>query len=81
MEIARDEGKIAEQEMASQRKTYLATPVGSLEHYLKMPHEEIHLANGWLKVVTAFGAVCFQPIPIFDHDHPNLYGNPSTCPS
>jgi hypothetical protein len=51
-----------------------------LEQYLKVPHKEIRLANGMLKIITDAGAVCFQPVPYFAHDSAGVFGIPITCP-
>lgn len=78
--IARDEAKKTEQQIAALEKRKLNSPIGSLEQYLQQPQKEIHLANGMLKIVTDAGAVCFQPVPYFAHDATGIFGIPATCP-
>ena len=78
--IARDEAKKTEQQIAALENKKLNSPIGSLEQYLRQPYKEIHLANGMLKINTAAGAVCFQPVPYFAHDAAGLFGIPTACP-
>lgn len=78
--IARNEARKTEQHIAALEKKRLNTPAGSLEQYLKLPHKEIRLANGMLKIITDIGAVCFQPVPYFARDAAGLFGIPISCP-
>lgn len=78
--IARDDAVRAERESGAIKKKHSSTPLASLEEYLRMPHEEIRLANGMTKIVTAIGEVCFQPAPDFARDQALLYGIPIRCP-
>ncbi|HCI13135.1 MAG: hypothetical protein A2063_02875 [Gallionellales bacterium GWA2_60_142] len=78
--MARIEARKAEQLFAAEEKKKTNTPIGSLDQYLRQPHDEIRLANGMLKIVTDAGEICFQPPPAFARDMPNLYGIPMTCP-
>lgn len=78
--IAREEARKTEQQIAALEKKKLNTPIGSLEQYLKQPHQEIHLANGMLKIITAAGAVCFQAAPYFARDSAAVFGIPASCP-
>ncbi|TAJ79592.1 MAG: hypothetical protein EPO42_05680 [Gallionellaceae bacterium] len=78
--IARDEAVRDERESDSIKKKYSSTPLSTLEEYLRMSHEEIRLANGMTKIVTAIGEVCFQPAPDFARDQTLLYGIPRRCP-
>lgn len=78
--IASDEAKITEQDQAAQERKKLTTPAASLDQYLRLPHKEIRLANGMLKIVTDAGEICFQAVPYFAHDSTGVFGIPSTCP-
>ncbi|MBI3481210.1 MAG: hypothetical protein HY016_12795 [Nitrosomonadales bacterium] len=78
--IARDEARKTEQQTAALEKKRLNTPIGLLEQYLQLPHEEIHLPNGMLKIQTSKGTICFQPAPYFAQDSTGLFGIPTTCP-
>ncbi|MDD2701363.1 MAG: hypothetical protein PHH36_09010 [Sideroxydans sp.] len=80
IDIAREDAKIIEQQRATEEQKKRTTPIASLEQYLLQPHQEIRLSNGTLKIVTDAGAVCFQPVPVFARDTPNLYGIPTSCP-
>lgn len=79
-DLARDEARASEQLNAVQEKKKLSTPVATLEQYLRMPHKELRLANGTLKITTEAGEVCFQNVPDFARDHPELFSIPITCP-
>lgn len=78
--MARDEARTTEQRMAAQEQKRLNAPVVLLEHYLKQPHKEIRLANGMLKIITDFGAICFQPAPYFARESAGVFNIPTTCP-
>ncbi|MFA6921028.1 MAG: hypothetical protein WC216_04240, partial [Gallionella sp.] len=78
--IAHDDARKFEQRALAQEKRNLNTPAAALAQELRQPQKEIRLANGMLKIITAAGAVCFQPPPAFARDQPGLYGIPSTCP-
>ena len=79
-EIARDDARKAEQQIAMQEKLKRNTAVGWVERDLKQPQKEIHLANGMLKIITDWGAVCFQPVPYFARESAGVFGMPVTCP-
>lgn len=78
--IAQDEARKTEQQVVVLEKKKLDSPIGSLEQYLKQPYKEIRLANGMLKIITAAGAVCFQPVPYFARDSAAVFGIPTSCP-
>jgi hypothetical protein len=78
--MARNDARKSERDIAEVEKKKANTPAGLLAQYLKLPHQEIRLADGTLEIITAIGKVCFQPPPFFAHDLSNLYGVPSTCP-
>lgn len=78
--IAHDDAKKFEQRALVEEKKNLDTPAAALAQALRQPHNEIRMANGMLKIITAAGEVCFQPPPLFAHDQPGLYGIPRTCP-
>ncbi len=78
--MARDDARKSEQRVLAQEKRNLSTPAGALTQALRQPQKEIRMANGMLKIITAAGAVCFQPPPLFAHDQPGLYGIPRNCP-
>lgn len=79
-EIARDEARKTEQQIAKQEKIKRNTAVGWVEQDLKQPQKEIRLANGMLKIITDWGAVCFQPVPYFARESAGVFGMPITCP-
>ncbi len=79
-EIARDEARKAEQQIATQEKIRRNTAVGWVEQDIKQPEKEIRLANGMLKIITDWGAVCFQPVPYFARESAGVFGMPITCP-
>jgi hypothetical protein len=78
--MARNDARKSEQDIAEVDKKKANTQAGLLAQYLKLPHQEIRLTDGTLEIITAIGKVCFQPPPVFARDLPNLYGIPSTCP-
>lgn len=78
--IAHDDARKFEQHELAQQKRNLNTPIGALTQALRQPQKEIRMANGMLKIITAAGAVCFQPPPLFARDQAGLYGIPRTCP-
>lgn len=78
--IAHDDARKFEQHELAQEKRNLNTPIGALTQELRQPQKEIRMANGMLKIITAAGAVCFQPPPLFARDQAGLYGIPRTCP-
>ncbi len=79
-DIARDEARKIERQIAAQEKQRANSPVGMLAQQLRLTGKEIRLANGVLKLETAAGVVCFQPVPSYARDTPGLYGIPTTCP-
>ncbi len=79
-DIARDEARKIERQIATQEKQRANSPVGMLAQQLPLTGKEIRLANGMLKLETAAGVVCFQPVPSYARDTPGLYGIPMTCP-
>ena len=79
-EVARDEARKAERQIAMQEKIKRNTAVGWVERDLKQPQKEIHLANGMLKIITDWGTVCFQPAPYFARESAGVFGMPATCP-
>ncbi len=79
-DIARDEARKIERQIAAQEKQRANSPVGMLAQQLRLTGKEIRLANGMLKLETAAGMVCFQPVPSYARDTPGLYGIPTTCP-
>lgn len=76
--IARDDARKDEQRALSDQG--FNTPIAEMKRELKQSHQEIRLANGILKIITAAGEVCFQPPPLFARDQKGLYGIPMTCP-
>ena len=78
--IARDDARKTEQSNLIQEKLKLNTPAGSLSKDLKNPYEEIHLANGILKIITSAGEICFHPVPYFARDNPDIFRIPTNCP-
>jgi len=78
--IAHDEARTNEQLDAAQEKKNLSTPAALLAQYLRVPHKEIRLANGMLKIVTDAGEICFQSTPDFARDTPGLFNIPISCP-
>lgn len=79
-DIARNEARRTEEQIASQEKKQLNTPVAAMLKTFKQPQKEVRLANGMLKITTETGTFCFQPPPAFARDQAGLYGIPSTCP-
>ncbi|HET7832748.1 MAG TPA: hypothetical protein VFK88_07265 [Gallionella sp.] len=79
-DIARDEARKIERQIAAQEKQRANSPAGMLAQQLRLTGKEIRLANGMLKLETAAGVVCFQPVPSYARDTPGLYGIPMTCP-
>jgi len=77
---ARDEARKIEQHDAMQEKKKLMTPAALLEQYLRLPHKEIHLADGTLKIITSMGEICFQPVPYFARDNAGAFALAITCP-
>jgi hypothetical protein len=77
---ARDEARKIEQHDAMQEKKRLMTPAALLEQYLRLPHKEIRLANGTLKIITSMGEICFQPVPYFARDNAAAFALATTCP-
>jgi hypothetical protein len=78
--IAREQGKETEQQIAADAERLRNSPVGLLEQYMRMPHEEIRLANGILKIKTSIGSICYHPVPTFARDSASVFGIPTTCP-
>jgi len=78
--IAKIEAKKTQQDIAAVANKHLNSPVGLLAQYLKRPHNELRLANGMTKIITSAGAVCFQSVPLFAHESPELFGIPISCP-
>jgi hypothetical protein len=78
--MAREDARKSERDIESQEKKRLNTPFGSLEQYMRQPHDEIHLANGMVKIITGAGAICYQPAPYFAQDAAGVFGIPITCP-
>jgi hypothetical protein len=77
--IARDEGRKIEQNIAAQEKIRRNTPIGVMEQDIKQPEKEMRLANGMLKIITSAGEICFQPAPYFAHDT-GVFSLPIRCP-
>ncbi len=78
--IARGDAIKTEQGIAALEKNKLNTPARSLQQYPQQPYQEMRLPNGTIKIITALGALCFQPVPHFAQDQKPLYGIPTTCP-
>ena len=79
-DIVRDEARKIERQIATEELKRRNTPAGMLAQELRQTGKEIRLANGMLKIITAAGAVCFQPIPYYARDSAGLYGIATTCP-
>ena len=79
-DIVRDEARKIEQQIAAQEQRRANSPLGMMEQRLRLTGKEIRLANGMLKIETAAGTVCFQPVPVYARDAAGLYGIPVTCP-
>jgi hypothetical protein len=78
--MARDDARKTEQDIAETEKKKSNTQAGLLAQYLKLPHQEIRLADGTLEVITSIGKVCFKPAPYFAQGlQQNLYNLTSTC--
>lgn len=79
-EIARNEARKTERQLATQEKMERNSPIGLIKQDLKQPQKEIRLANGMLKIITRWGEICFQPAPYFARDSAGVFGMPTKCP-
>lgn len=78
--MARGDARKTEQDIAETEKKKSNTQAGLLAQYLKLPHQEIRLADGTLEIITSMGKVCFKPAPYFAQGlQQNLYNLASTC--
>ena len=77
--IAHDEAKRTEQQIASQEKKQLNTPAAAILQTFKQPQKEVRLANGMLKITTEAGTFCFQPASLCGRSGWAVR-QPSTCP-